>query len=445
MSVCIETLKQMNLVDFLNEHYGLDFSRSGSGYVASSPFGADRRPSFFVRQLQGRWLFKDFSSGLGGSIIDLVGHLEGLSGFGSVLKRIEELVGGVTAAMTLSAAEPVGNAIESEKCGYDIEHLYKRFQQQDPGVCRRYLLGRGIEKELVEELIAAGEVVHNRHQGKSYCCFAVRDARGELQCLDNHAIDGKGKFVLGIKSVFSQDWQALASASEVFVSEGIIDYLSIKTLEGGSLAGIALLGNQLLFDTALLAGCSRIISALDGDRGGISAFVDLMERYPDKELKPYPLHGHKDPNELLQSGGRKKGARLSSEEKLKLYRAFQRSDNKSDLAREWRIDRSYMYEVVRDIEEVVLASLSSRQSGRRPAGQPKTIRDAWEQIRELRENVEQLGLERDKSICREEFLRLRLKWTEIEASELRGEPVDEKTGQKRKTQIKKKRKRRRLR
>lgn len=307
MSVCIETLKQMNLVDFLNEHYGLDFSRSGSGYVASSPFGADRRPSFFVRQLQGRWLFKDFSSGLDGSIIDLVGHLEGLSGFGNVLKRIEELVGGVTAAMTLSAAEPVENAIESEKRGYDIEHLYKRFQEQDPGVCRRYLLGRGIEKELVEELIAAGEVVHNRHQGKSYCCFAVRDARGELQCLDNHAIDGKGKFVLGIKSVFSRDWQALASASEVFVSEGIIDYLSIKTLEGGSLAGIALLGNQLLFDTALLAGCSRIISVLDGDRGGISTFVDLMERYPDKELKPYPLHGHKDPNELLQSGGRKIG------------------------------------------------------------------------------------------------------------------------------------------
>ena len=72
MSVYIEALKQMNLVDFLTEHYGLKFSSSGSGYIASSPFGADRNPSFFVRQLEGRWLFKDFSSGLGGSIIDLV-------------------------------------------------------------------------------------------------------------------------------------------------------------------------------------------------------------------------------------------------------------------------------------------------------------------------------------------------------------------------------------
>jgi len=94
MSVFIETLKQMNLVDFLTEHYGLNFTRSGSGYVASSPFGADRRAIFFVRQLEGRWLFKDFSSGLGGSIIDLVGHLECLPGVANVLRRIEELICG---------------------------------------------------------------------------------------------------------------------------------------------------------------------------------------------------------------------------------------------------------------------------------------------------------------------------------------------------------------
>ena len=61
-----------------------------------------------------------------------------------------------------------------------------------------------------------------------------------------------------------------------------------------------------------MAGCQRIITACDEDRGGMSAFVDLMELYPDKELEPYPLDGHKDPNELLQSGGRKKGKRLSA-------------------------------------------------------------------------------------------------------------------------------------
>ena len=441
MSVCIEALKQINLVEFLSEHYGLNFKPSGSGYVASSPFGADRQPSFFVRQLEGRWLFKDFSSGLGGSIIELVGHLECLTGVGKVLGRIEALVGGK--APVLSQASVQGP--ENTKRGYDIEQLYQHFGRQDPGVCRRYLVGRGIDEELVEELIAAGEVVHNRHRNKSYCCFAVRNGAGQLQCLDNHQIDGSDKFVLGAKHVYSRDWDVLPSAAEAFIAEGIIDYLSVKTLEGGRAVGLALLGNQLIFDVALFAGCSRIISAFDSGRGGTSAFVDLMEIYPDKELKQYPLDGHKDPNELLQSGGRKKGMRFTAEQKLELYRAFQRSDNKSELARQWCIDRSYLYEVVRDVEELVLGGLSSRQAGRRPAGQPETIKDAWQQIGRLQEQNRELRTERDKSICSEEFLRLRLKWSQIEAAELRGEPIDEKTGPVHKAQIKKKRKRRRSR
>ncbi len=445
MSVYIDSLKQLNLVDFLSAYYGLAFRRSRSGYVARSPFGEDRRPSFIVRQLQGRWLFKDFSSGLGGSIIDLVGHLESLSGVGPIVQRIEELMGGKSPVLPVASKQASEDSLEDEKPGYDIERLYQHFRWQDPGACRRYLVGRGIGAELVEELIVTGEVVHNHHQDKSYCCFAVRDAAGKLQCLDNHEIDGSGKFILGAKSVYSRDWEALASVAEAFIAEGIIDYLSVKTLEEGRLAGIALLGNQLIFDGSLLAGCRRIISAFDSDRGGTIAFVDLMELYPDKDLKQYPLHGHKDPNELLQSGGRKKGTRLSAEEKLELYRAFQRSDNKSELAREWGLDRSYLYEMVRDVEEVVLATLSSRQPGRRPSGQPQTMQAAWQQIGELQEQNRQLSLECDKSICKEEFLRLRLKWAEIESAELRGEPVDEQKGPVKKAQVKKKKKRRRSR
>jgi hypothetical protein len=52
-------------------------------------------------------------------------------------------------------------------------------------------------------------------------------------------------------------------------------------------------------------------------------------------------------------------------------------------------------------------------------------------------------VERDESICREEFLKIRLKWSEIENAEFRGEPVDEKKGVLKKKQIKKKRKKKR--
>ena len=273
MSVCIETYKQVNLVEFLTDYYGLKFKKSGSGYVAGSPFGADKKPSFFVRQLGSHWLFKDFSSGLGGSIIDLVGHLEQLSGIGAILRRLEELVGGQSASVS-AVAKPS----ETHR-GYDVDQLYHSFREHDPEVCRRYLLSRGIDTHLVEALIADGEVVHNCYQDKSYCCFAVRDDSGGLQCLDNHEIDGSGKFVLGAKHVYSRDWQELPHAPEVFITEGIIDYLSMKTLEEKKIAGMALLGNQLIFEPDLLSDCTRIVSALDEDRGGTAAFVDLVNGY----------------------------------------------------------------------------------------------------------------------------------------------------------------------
>ena len=435
MSVCIETYKQMNLVDFLSTHYGLMFRKSGSGYVARSPFGADKIPSFFVRKPGGHWLFKDFSSGLGGSIIDLVGHLERLSGVGAILRRLVQLSGGRCASVAVEEKLP-----ETSR-NYDVEQLYHRFRGQDPDVCRRYLIGRGIEKELVEELITDGEVLHNHYQGKSYCCFAVRNSSGRLECLDNHEIDGPGKFVLGSKHVYSRDWKRLSHASEAYMTEGIIDYLSMKTLEGNDIVGIALLGNQLIFEPDLLVNCTRIISALDEDRGGASAFVDLADLYPGKEIVPYPLGDCKDPNAFLQSGSRFR--RLSPDERLSLYRAFQRTDNRSELAREWGLDRSHMYTIVRDVEKTVIAGLSSRRPGRRPMDQPQSLTDAWQQIEDLKEQNKTLSLERDESICREEFLKIRLKWSEIENAELRGEPVDEKKGVLKKKQIKKKRKKKR--
>ena len=132
-------------------------------------------------------------------------------------------------------------------------------------------------------------------------------------------MDGDGKFVLGRKSIFTRDWDRLPNAEQVFICEGIIDYLSVKTMEVENLPGLALLGNQLIFDPELLRESSVLISALDHDHGGYGAFYDLAEQYPDKGIEPYDLEGHKDPNELLMAIKAGKGRRLSPEKKLKLY------------------------------------------------------------------------------------------------------------------------------
>jgi transposase-like protein len=371
--------------------------------------------------------------------------MEGLADLPAILKRIEQLSGAIFSEGRQSPCRAsVGKQGQDDGRDYDVDGLYARFQGQDPEPCRRYLVDRGIDPELVEELINEGEVVHNHYHGISYCCFAVRDREGTLKCLDNHEIGGRRKFVLGQKSIFTRDWVSLQGGPAVFIAEGVIDYLSIKTLEKNALAGLALLGNQLLFEADLLAGCHHIISALDEDRGGSSALFDLMEQYPDKEITTYDLQGHKDPNELLQAL-HKEPRRLTAADKLTLYEQFQQAENKSELARQWGIDRSHMYQIVRDCKQLLLSSLSDRGPGRRPADQPETVKDAWQQIQQLQEENKRLAIERDTLHCREELLGIRLKWAEIEAAEARNEPVDEHTGPKRKVQIKKKKKKKRLR
>jgi len=447
MDRSVEALKQVNLVDFLSRQYGLEFKRRGAAFACRSPFSEDSKPSFFVRLVKGHWLFKDFSSGAAGTIFDFVRMKEKLGSFAEAFSFVRRLLSG---ASTVQPQEGNGQreglacseaALEAGR-PYDVEALYERFRREDPAVCRQYLLSRGIDADLVEALIGDGTVVHNRHGGRSWCTFAVWDEAGQLRCLDNHAVEGDGKFVLGGKFPFSREWAELRHAKEVFLAEGIIDYLSVKTLECNPPAGLALLGNQLIFEESLLQGAEVLVTALDDDRGGMSAVLDLKIMYPDKDVRIYDLEGHKDPNEFLMAVRSGKGRKLSPERKIQLYREFQQCGNKAELAERWGVDRSHLYEVVRDCEETLLESFSARKVGRRPKGTPATMAEALARIKELERQYEQEATKREELYCRNELMAIRLKWAEIEAAEARGEKVDEAAGAVKKPQVKKKRSRR---
>ncbi len=445
MDRSVEALKQVNLVDFLARQYGLQLRRRGAAFACRSPFTEDTHPSFFVRLVRGRWLFKDFSSGAAGTIFDFVRMKENLGSFREAVSFVRRLFSGSASAAPgegRAAAAAVAAPPEPAR-RYDVDALYERFRQEDPGVCRQYLLSRGIDAGLVEELIGDGTVVHNRHRGHSFCTFAVRDEAGRLRCLDNHAIEGRGKFLLGGKFPFSREWKELRGAKVVFLTEGIIDYLSIKTLERTPPPGLALLGNRITFEPSLLAGAEALLCALDRDRGGTSAYLDLQDLFPDKELPHYDLEGHKDPNELLMAVRSGKERHLSPQRKIQLYREFQQSCNKAELAARWGIDRSYLYEIVRDCEETLEASFSERKVGRRPKGMPTTLAEAHERIRELEREYEREATRREELYCLKELMAIRLKYAEIEAAEARGEKVDLQAGVQHKPQVKKTRKRRR--
>lgn len=457
----IEEVKRLNMVDFLSCHYGLDFSvsgvdvqgHSGRGYCCLSPFTQERNASFFVRQVDGHWLFKDFSSGHGGSLIDFILLKEGLVEVSEALSYIGQLLCGGNGGAGGSAPppSPTSPSSSSIKRGCDVESLYAKLRRNDVRHCRDYLSSRGICEGVINHLYERGVLVHNKYEGNSYCCFAVFDHCGRLRCLDNHQIGGDGKFVLGGKHPFSLDWKPLPLSQRVFVSESIIDYLSIKTLEGFSFRGLALLGNLINFNSDLFASAGEIVSALDGDAGGFRAFLDLEESFSDRVLQVYDFGDSKDANEYLQKQkSRKDLKQLSARDKLLLYRDYQRSDNKSTIAEKWGINRSYMYEIVNECEELIVSGFSQRRRGRKSAGEPATMAEARERVASLEQENRRLDEERERYYVRNEFMKVRLKWAQREAAEVDGDVAPGDTtpdnqapavSKNRKKQIKKKKRR----
>jgi hypothetical protein len=328
---------------------------------------------------------------------------------------------------------------------YDVEELYNTFRRNDVSRCREYLLGRGINEETVDHLCRGELLVHNDYNGHSYCCFAVFNAGGKLRCLDNHQIGGEGKFVLGDKHPFSLDWSQLSLSESVFVTESVIDYLSLKTLEGFDFRGVALLGNVLNFSSEFFSSAHEVISALDGDSVGFSAFLDLEERFSDRVMRVYDFGESKDANEYLQKRNQRQSVkRFSADDKLSLYRDFQRSENKSEVASRWGINRSYMYDIVKECEEFILSGFSQRRPGRKPMGQPETLDEARERLKDLEAENRRLDEERERYWVRNEFMKVRLKWAEREAEELRdADEVESQSAnsKNRKKHLKKKRRR----
>lgn len=299
-----EEIKRLDMVKLLNLWYGMDFKKVGNGnsYRSHSVFTCERDPSFFVRFVDGHWLFKDFSSGYGGSLIDFVQIKEKFESVSQTLHYItEQLEGAAHLAKPWQCART-----RTARRSYDIEKIYNIIKKNDITASTVYLNRRGIGGDLIDYLVKDKLLLNNRpsqtSQGQaSYCCFVVRNSEAKLCCLDNHEIGGSRKFVLGNKHPFTLDYKMLCGnqATTLFVTEGIIDYLSIKELEGKGIAGFALLGNSSNIKPTLIKGVQTIVSALDNDRGGKEGTKRLQKLYPDKQIIIYPLKGAKDPNQLL--------------------------------------------------------------------------------------------------------------------------------------------------
>jgi hypothetical protein len=418
----IEYLKRVNLAELLSRHYHMQFSHNGNVYASLSPFGEESEPSFFIKQeSDGHWLFKDFSSGHGGSIIDFVMLKENLNSVTDAIKHLHWLLN-----QNRDSNITELNATEMTTVGkaYDVHYIYNQIKNNNIDASRDYLLKRGILASLVDQLIDEQILLCNQHNKVSYCTFAVYDKDKDLRCLDNHEIAGTKKFVLGQKHIFSMDWPQLQQSNRIYICESIIDYLSIKTLDGVSSQGIALLGNQLNgHDLEFLNNAQTLVSCFDNDGGGFSGYLDLTEKYPDKPIEIYELQANqKDINDRLLSEKQSAAAqRLTAQDKLAIYQAFVRGDNRSQLANAWGIDRSYLYKIVKECEETILNNFNDKRPGRKSAYDVANRAEARSLIEQLETEKQQLARDKEYYHAHSEFLKIRLKFSDQEVAELRGD------------------------
>jgi hypothetical protein len=130
--------------------------------------------------------------------------------------------------------------------------------------------------------------------------------------------------------------------------------------------------------------------------------------------------------------------RLTAQDKLAIYQAFVRNDNRTELANRWGIDRSYLYKIVKECEATILNNFNDKRPGRKSVYDVDNPDDARSLIEQLEAEKQKLARDKEYYYAQSEFLKLRLKFSDQEVAELKGEKEPSN-----KSHIKKKKKKRR--
>jgi hypothetical protein len=358
MSLTCETAKKLNLVEFLEKNYRYTFTSKGKSYSGVSPFINEKAHGFTVSYKHDHWLFHDYASGYCGSIIDFVIYKEGLIGVPEALGFIENHRGKIN-----------GMPIESSAViGYDVVYIYEKIRNNPTEQIQQYLRNRSIPQSLISRFEAQGVLCTNIVDNKSYCSFVIRDPEGKIQCIDNHAIEQREKFILGRKGVFTLDWQQLQSSKTIFVCESIIDYLSILAMNGEQIPGMALLGTSLMAAPTLFDKADHIISGFDNDEGGRDGLRRFRHLFGSCRFSWFMMDGCKDANEYLQKNPGKRLEyslkKLDIDEKCTIALSVHKSNR--ELGEKYGVHHSTINDIQKECKQVLYDHLENKplQTGR---------------------------------------------------------------------------------
>lgn len=402
----IEELKRINLVDFMQRCWHVSFVKEGARFVAFSPFRQESKASFYVQeQADGHWVYFDHGSGRGGTIIDAVMAREGLSDVSQAIDHARLLAQQVN---LLSAT--VAASLSDQP--FDLEFLVAKMEKNECTTVREYLMGRGIAESLVDSLVSHRQVVHNRVQDTSYCCFVIRDAAGCLTGLFNRKISGpasRERFLLGRQHPFCLDWDRLVQCVRIHVCESIIDGLSVQTLDSEACV-LCLPG--ACYDASRLAihEGSVLVDAFDADESGRKAARRFREHFFGHAIDRFDLQGYHDVNDLLCMNQQPASVvvtdtvvkdTLTVPERLEIVLTPASSRT---VGEKYGVHHSRICDIRRDATEILTKTWTERRPGRKASPAPS-------------ETEEQLRRELAEVKARNDLLTMRNEWLEIEVKQ----------------------------
>jgi len=384
-------------MEFMRRCWKTEFKREGSRHVGLSAFREEHTPSMYVsKKKEGHWVFCDHGSEAQGTIIDAVMAREGHQDVGLAIKTAKELAQDV-GLLARSSPDPL-----SEFPPKGVETLLEKLSGNDPEVVRDYLMGRGLGGALVDEKIAGKEIMLNDYEESQYCCFAVRDGKGQLQMLFNRKIRGpadRNRFILGKQQVYCSDWDQIGKASRITICEAIIDALSIQTLQGGSCV-LAIPGvNYDMERLPELPLEAERVEAFDDDRAGRGAAQQLAKRFPDHLITRFDLQGAGDVNERLCDETKMgSGQKLGLEQRVAIVMSGKPSREQGAIS---GVHHSRVCDIRKDAAEILAEVWGQRRPG--PQGKPGPSPEA------LAHEKDQEALKREN-----ERLQMRNDWLELE-------------------------------
>ena len=256
----------------------------GNDIWYKSPFRPDERtPSFKIDRAKNVWF--DHGLGEGGTIIDLVGHLNGTADVSCILSGIADVLGSAPRSAILLPEAP-----ERPRPAPEIESVTAI---ADPAL-ERYLRDRAIPLDLARLYLK--EVAY-RVGGSAYRALAFKNDAGGYE-VRNPGFKG----TIGRKDL---TYLARDGSREAAVFEGFFDFLSVLAHYGRDEAksNVLVLNSLALLERAsarlATAGTEKIYAYYDHDDAGRAGLQTLRERGSWNLLDASGLYcGHKDANEL---------------------------------------------------------------------------------------------------------------------------------------------------